>query len=59
MFCGETKDVTEENWDQSSLYFNLKDGQKAIGDKIYEGNHDNPPHYAKRLQKSNVCLSSI
>ena len=37
LFCGGTKDVTEENWDQSSLYFKLKDGQKAIGDKIYEG----------------------
>ena len=37
LFCGGTKAKGEENWDQSSLYFKLKDGQKAIGDRIYEG----------------------
>lgn len=37
LFCGGKEEDGKENWDQSSLYFKLKDGQKAIGDSIYEG----------------------
>lgn len=36
-FCGGTKKEPEETWDQSSLYFQLPEGKKAIGDSIYEG----------------------
>ena len=37
MFCGGKQEDGEENWEKSALYFKLKDGQKMIGDQIYEG----------------------
>ena len=37
LFCGGTKKEPEDEWDQSSLYFKLPAGKKAVGDSIYEG----------------------
>lgn len=37
MFCGGKKEDGVESWDKAALYFQLKDGQKAIGDQAYEG----------------------
>ena len=38
LFCGaESMDDTKDQWNQSSLYFRVPDGKKAIGDSAYEG----------------------
>jgi hypothetical protein len=37
LFCGGTQDVPQERWDNTSLYFKLPQGKKAIGDSAYKG----------------------
>ena len=37
IFCGGDAKVAKEEWDQSSLYFQLKDGDLVVGDSGYAG----------------------
>lgn len=37
IFRGGTKDISRDEWDQSSLYFQMPSGKKAVGDSGYQG----------------------
>ena len=37
IFWGGTKETKKDKWVQSSLYFNMPRGKKAVGDSEYKG----------------------